>query len=140
MYADDLGEEPTPKQGLQKLAGRIWMVVPLVFLPLIMLYVFGFSAKTTEEYACALRLAEQDRQVAALIGEPLKPGFFAWTSYFESGGGQRQGRFSTALSGPRGRGRLIVEFYRTRIGSSLGLWLRTEGGEIEVYSGEYPCR
>jgi hypothetical protein len=108
-------------------------------IPLILLYVFGLSIKTTEEYACALDMAERSAQVIEVTGEPVTPGLFAWTSYFESGGGERQGQFSTSLSGPHGKGRLKVQFYRTPIGASLGIWFKTSEGETEVYNGTYPC-
>jgi hypothetical protein len=111
----------------------------LAIVPLILLYVFGFSIKTTEEYACVLDTAERSAQVIEVTGEPVKPGLFAWTSYFESGGGVRQGSFSTSLSGPRGEGRLKVQFYRTPIGATLGIWFKTSAGETVVYNGAYPC-
>ncbi len=112
----------------------------LAIIPLILLYVFGFSIKTSEEYACVLQLAEHSAEVVEITGEPLTPGLFAWTSYYESGGGLRQGRFSTLISGPRGKGTLIAEFYRTPVGATLGLWLKTGGEEIAVYYGNYPCQ
>ena len=108
-------------------------------VPLILLYVFGFSIKTTPEYDCVIRRARSSAQVIAITGEPLTPGLFAWTSYFESGGGLRQGRFSTTLSGPQGRAKIVAEFYRTPIGATLGIWLKTNEGEIEIYNGAYPC-
>jgi hypothetical protein len=111
----------------------------LAIVPLILLYVFGFSAKTTKEYACALDIVARDEQIIAIIGEPVTPGLFAWTTYFESEGGLRQGRFSTKLMGPDGKGTLIVEFYRAPIGDSFGLWFKTGGQELEIYYGDYPC-
>lgn len=140
MGVDDLSEDFSLKQAVQRFGKFAWMLALFAIAPLIMLYVFGFSAKTTEEYTCALRMAEQNPEVALRIGEPITPGLFAWTSYFESGGGLRQGRFSTGISGPRGKGTLIVEFYRTPVGSSLGVWLKTGREEFEVYYGSYPCR
>lgn len=118
---------------------RLFSLALFAIVPLILLYIFGFSIKTTEEYACALDTAERSAQVIAVTGEPVEPGLFAWTSYFESGGGERQGRFSTTLSGPRGKGRLIVQFYRTPIGASLDVWFKTSEGEITVFNGAYPC-
>jgi len=115
-------------------------LVPLAIVPLILLYAFGFSARTTKEYACALDIVAQDEQLVAITGEPVTPGLFVWTTYFESGGGLRQGRFSTKLAGPDGKGTLIVEFYRTPIGASYGLWFKTGGQELEIYYGDYPCR
>ena len=140
MYADDVNQDFSLKQAVQRLGKFAWTLALFAIVPLILLYVFGFSAKNTEEYACALRTAEQSAEVSRLIGEPITPGLFAWTSYFESGGGLRQGRFSTGVSGPRGKGTLIVEFYRTPVGATLGLWLKTGGEEITVYYGNYPCR
>ncbi len=140
MGVDDLSQDFSLKQVVQKLGKSFWVFALVAIGPLIMLYVFGFSAKTTEEYACALRMAEQNTEVALIIGEPITPGLFAWTFYFESGGGLRQGRFSTSISGPRGKGRLIVEFYRTPVGATLEVWLKTGGEEITVYYGNYPCR
>jgi len=109
-------------------------------IPLILLYVFGFSIKTTEEYACMLRTVEQSEDVLVVTGEPLTPGLFAWTSYFESGGGLRKGQFSTTVSGPKGRARIQAQFYRTPVGESLGIWLKRDRGEITIYNGSYPCR
>lgn len=111
----------------------------LAFVPLILLGVFGFAIKTTPEYDCVIGMARSSPQVAAAIGEPFTPGLFAWISYFESGGGLRQGRFSTTLSGPQGRAKLVAEFYRTPVGDSLDVWLKMQQQEIEIYSGRYLC-
>ena len=75
-----------------------------------------------------------------MTGAPVTPGLFAWISYFESGGGLRQGRFRTALSGPQGRTTLQVQFYRTPIGATMDIWIEAGKEEIDVYSGTYPCR
>lgn len=108
-------------------------------VPLILLYVFGFSIKTTSEYGCVIREINSSSQAVAVVGEPVTPGLFAWTSYFESGGGLRQGQFSTFISGPRGRAKIVAQFYRTPIGATLGIWLKTNEGETEIYNGAYPC-
>ncbi len=138
-----MSEEGLGGELLQTLRG-VWrwalVLVPLAIVPLVMLYVFGFSAKAMKEYACALDIAVQDEQLVAITGEPVTPGLFAWITYFESGGGLRQGRFSTRLTGPDGKGTLVVEFYRTPIGASYGLWFKTGGQELEIYYGDYPCR
>ncbi len=122
---------------------RWWYVLLLAIavavIPLILLYVFGFSIKTSDEYDCAIRMAEQSAQVIAVTGEPITPGLFAWTRYFESGPGLRQGYFSTAVSGPRGRGTLYVHFYRTPIGASFDVWFESGRQRFSVYSGDYRC-
>lgn len=95
--------------------------------------------QSRHEYDCVIQTTSQSAQVIAVTGEPVTPGLFAWTVYFESGGGLRQGQFYTALSGPRGRGRIQAQFYRTPIGATLGIWFKTSAEEIEVYNGRYPC-
>ena len=139
MTLGDDSDMPTPMSALRGCGRRLLSLAMFAIVPLILLYVFGFSIKTTEEYACALDIAESSARVIEITGEPVEPGLFAWTSYFESGGGERQGQFSTSLSGPRGKGRLKVQFYRTPIGATLGIWFRTSEGETEVYNGTYPC-
>ena len=109
-------------------------------VPLILLYVFGFAIKTTAEYKCVLRTVEGSEDVIVVTGEPQTPGLFAWTSYFESGGGLRQGQFSISVSGPKGRARIQAQFYRTPVGESLGIWLKKDRGEVTIYNGSSPCR
>ncbi len=122
----------------------LWRVVRTAALisamPLFLLYIFGLSVKTSAEYDCVIQTAGRSRLVVAVTGEPLTPGLFAWITYFESGGGLRQGQFFTTLSGPRVRGRIQAQFYRTPVGSTLGVWFKTNGQEMEIYNGEYPCR
>ncbi|GAB4503519.1 MAG: hypothetical protein Fur0043_05110 [Anaerolineales bacterium] len=115
------------------------LLLPAILLPAILLFAFGFFAKTTEEYACTLQMARQSPQVAAVTGEPLTPGLFAWMPYFESGGGLRQGAFFTKLSGPAGRGTLRAEFYRAPIGATLYITFKSGGEEKVIYDGAYPC-
>ncbi len=121
----------------------LWRVVRtaalIAILPLVLLYIFGFSVKTSAEYDCVMQTTRQSRQVISVTGEPLTPGLFAWITYFESGGGLRQGQFYTTLSGPRGRGRIQAQFYRTPVGATLGIRFKTGGEDVEVYYGEYPC-
>ncbi len=137
-------EGDTSAPAFQGVLRRWWDILGTLALvtivPLILLYVFGFSIKTTDEYACVLGIVEQSEDVVVVTGEPLTPGLFAWTSYFESGGGLRQGQFSTTVSGPKGRARIQAQFYRTPVGESLGIWLKKGREEITIYNGSYPCR
>jgi hypothetical protein len=135
-YQEKLSLQDVLRSGWRKIGSAALVAV----VPLILVYVFGFSIKTSDEYDCVLQTAGQSTQVISVTGEPITPGLFAWTSYFESGGGLRQGQFYTTLSGPRGRGRIQAQFYRTPIGATLGIWFKTGGEEIEVYNGAYPCR
>jgi len=125
---------------MKKILRSLGCLFALLFVPAILLFFFGFFARTTDEYACALQLARRESQVVAVTGEPVNPGLFAWTPFFESGGGLRQGVIITTLSGPTGSGRLRVEFYRTPIGETLYMTFKTGGEEKVIYDGAYPCR
>lgn len=136
-------EDQPPRKFRKALPGCLALLASLgmfAIVPLILLYVFGFSMKTTDEYACVLGIVEQSEDVIVVTGEPLKPGVFAWTTYFESGGGLRRGQFSTTFSGPKGRARIQAQFYRTPVGESLGIWLKKGREETTIYNGSYPCR
>ena len=113
----------------------------LVALPIaILLYVFGFSAKSGAEYKCVMRIAGESKQVAAVTGSPIKPGLFAWTKFSESGGVTSQGAFFTSISGPKGDGTIDASYYHSPTGDSLGIWFTSHNEEIEVYNGIYPCK
>ncbi len=140
MRTDSDTTTPVFQGVLRRWWGILGTLALVAIVPLILLYVFGFSIKTTDEYACVLGIVEQSEDVIVVTGEPLTPGFFAWTSYFESGGGLRQGQFSTTVSGPKGRARIQAQFYRTPVGESLGIWLKKGREEITIYNGSYPCR
>ena len=127
------------KHALRKVGQKALIILAIAAFPLFMLYIFGYSIKSSEEYACVLQIPERNRQVLAVTGDPVTPYFFAWISYFESGGGERQGNFSTGISGPNGSGTIQAQFYRTPVGQSLGIWFSSAGTEIEVYNGHYPC-
>lgn len=137
--------EGTTHAPTRRRAGTLtWLIRAIEFggallLPVILLYVFGLSARTTEEYACTMRLLEENFIVLREVGRPIRPGLFAWTSYFESAGGMRQGAFSTTISGPNGRAKVRVRFYRTPIGARLYVGLKTSVDEIVLYDGAYPC-
>ncbi|MDI6768645.1 MAG: hypothetical protein QMD04_03100 [Anaerolineales bacterium] len=117
--------------------GCVWLtIIPMLA---IALGFFGFFMKTTDEYACAIQTVRQSPRVVALIGEPVTPGLFAWTPFFESGGGLRQGILFTTISGPKGSGTLRAEFYRTPIGATLYMIFKAGGEELVIYDGVYPC-
>jgi hypothetical protein len=113
----------------------------LIAIPIIiLLYIFGFSIKTTSEYSCVMHIAEESEQVISVTGSPIKPGLFAWTKYSESGGATSQGAFFTSISGPQGDGTIDVSYYHSPTGDSLGIWFKSHNEEIEVYNGMYPCQ
>jgi len=126
-----------PRRGC--LAGLGCFLVTGVLPLTILLFVFGFFAKTTAEYACIVEAAQRHPAVVAAVGQPVSPGLFAWTQFFEISGAVRQGAFSTSLSGPLGRGRLRGEFYRAPLGATMRVTFKTDGKEIELYSGPYLC-
>jgi hypothetical protein len=123
-----------------KRAGRILGIAALAaILPGVLAYVFCFSIKSAPEYRCALGVLADSGQVASIAGSPLTPGLIAWTRFYESGGMLTQGAFTTHVSGPDGGGSVEVNFYRAPVGATLGVWFTSNGEEIVVYDGEYPC-
>jgi len=124
---------------MKKFSRFVLILLLSLSLPAILLFFFGFFAKTTDEYTCAIQTASQDRQVIAVAGEPVTPGLFAWMPFFESSGGLTQGVVNTTLSGPNGRGRLHAECYRSPVGSTLYLTFESGGEEIALHDGAYPC-
>ena len=113
----------------------------LVALPIaILLYVFGFSAKSSAEYKCVMRMAEENQQVISVTGSPIKPGLFAWTKYYESGGATSQGAFFTSISGSKGDATIDATYYHSPTGDSLGIRFTSRNGETEIYNGRYPCK
>lgn len=135
----DINPGFSTKSPLTQILRLLGSLLLALLVPGILIYAFGFSMKATAEYTCALRMVERDAQAVAMLGEPLTPGLFAWTPYFESGGGERRGQFSTSVSGPRGHGSIRAQFYRTPLGGMLGVWLKIVGEEYEIYNGTYPC-
>ena len=140
MSADEYGNSITVQGRLRALWRLIRTIALSAILPLFLLYIFGFSIKTSAEYDCVMRTAGRSARVVAVTGDPTTPGLFAWITYFRSGSELRQGHFFTTLSGPRGRGWIKAKFYHTPVGASLGIWFKTGGEEVEIYNGAYPCQ
>jgi predicted ferric reductase len=137
---DEKNSLPNTMTGsLRSLWRNLWVAISIAIVPIILLYVFGFSIKTTPEYDCAMQMVEKSRQVIQVTGSPIKPGQFAWTKFFESGGMLRQGAFFTSISGPAGSGRIDVNFYRAPVGESLAIWFTSKGVETKIFDDGYPC-
>ncbi|MGC9467748.1 MAG: cytochrome c oxidase assembly factor Coa1 family protein [Anaerolineae bacterium] len=107
---------------------------------LFFVFIFGFSIKGTEEYACAMQQVRQSEVVAQALGEPIEPGFVAWLYQRETGGAMARASFSTSISGPRGRGRIRVDAYRAPVGAYLLVQFKEDGDWIDIYADAYPCR
>ena len=95
------------------------IVVGIAFVVFIITVVFG-AMRSSEPYREAVARAERDPRVIALLGTPIKPG------YFFSGSVNTQNRdgnatFDIPLSGPKGKATLRVEAVKKR-----GRWTYTE--------------
>ena len=129
---------------LKEIVTRLWKVTiglaQLIFFPAFMLFIFGFSIKLSGAYACIMQIVEQDPRVIAEIGEPVIPGFFAWTTSYEGGFGYSTGHFYTSVSGPRGRGRIEAAFQSDPIYDILmNIKFKIHGVETELYRGALAC-
>jgi len=136
-----LNESVSP---LKEIVIRIWKLgigfLQLVFIPAILFFVFGFSIKLTDAYVCIIQIVEQDPRVNEEIGEPITPGFLAWTTSYEGGFGYSTGHFYTSVSGPQGNGRIEASFESDPIYNLLvNIKLKVNGEETEIYRGAYEC-
>lgn len=136
-----------PVQGcLGRFAGilgpRLWIPVVLMFLlPFGGLFVlfFGLHIKWTQVYACSLAQARRSPAVMAEIGDPVTPGFFAWSSSYIQEGSVVDATYYTALEGPKGNGTLYVRWYSAPVGSSLQMHLNKDGRTLPAYAGPAQC-
>lgn len=106
----------------------------------IMIYVFAFSAKSTDAYMCGVEMARQHERVIEALGGPASAGTFAWTSYYESAGRRSEGSLSTTLVGPSGEGDLQIDFFRTPGTSSFMLVFEHQDVSHTLYQGAWPCK
>lgn len=125
------------------LLNRLWLPVSLLVLLVFggfFFVLFGFAIKWTEAYACSIAEARRSPSVIAQLGEPVDPGFFAWSFGYSQQLSVTDTSFSTALTGPKGQGTLRVRWYNSPVGSSLQMVLDKDGSQHSVYSGSIPCR
>lgn len=109
-------------------------------MTLLMIYIFGFSVKNTDEYACALEQAQRSPVVMRELGQPVEAGRLAWLYSRESGGGRATASFGTAVSGPHGRSQIRANSYLAPVGSYLLVQYKSAEGWLDIYNGDYPCR
>ena len=136
-----ISESVSPLGGcIARLWGSLLAWLSPLFFVAFMLFVFGFSIKFSDAYDCIMQAVEQDPQVIRAIGEPVTPGFFAWTTSYEGGFGYSSGHFYTAVSGLRGRGRIEAAFQSDPIYDLLiSIRFKFQGEETEIYRGAYEC-
>ncbi len=104
-----------------------------------MIFIFGFSIKSSVMYSCALQMARRNADVIKLIGTPIKADTFAWIDNYESSGSSETGRFNTQLSGPKGSGTLNVDGSHNSRSTRLDVTFETGNKTIQVSSGSAAC-
>ena len=124
----------------KNIVGRLLILIAVFAFVGIFVYVFGFHAKGTDGYACALELARRSPLVAGELGAPVEAGLFAWTSNYSQEGSVTDASFRTTLEGPKGKGGLRVRWYDSPIGSAMRVELKMGGRTRVVYEGTIPCR
>lgn len=118
-----------------------WIIV-LIFLLCFggfFFALFGWAIKLTDAYTCAIAQARRNAVVIAALGEPIEPGFFAWSGAYRREASVTDTSFRTELHGSKGRGTLRVYWYTAPIGSSLRMDLEKDGRSQIVYSGPVNC-
>lgn len=93
------------------LSGLIFI---LVFIPLFMLPLMGMMKG--EAYDLSLAEIQKSEDVIALIGEPIKPGYFV-TGSVSTSGPDGQASLQYSISGPNGKATAIAYAYK-----ELGEW------------------
>jgi hypothetical protein len=86
------------------------VVVLLLVLGGIAAFVYGIFAlmRNSDSYQEAVRRAQEHQEVRQVLGEPVEPGWYL-TGSVSSGQGTGQAKLRIPLSGPLGRGTLVVE-------------------------------
>jgi len=128
-------ETSTPKRRGCGLFGFLFALGMIAFFA----FMFGYFIKTTDEYACVLQITQQHDALVRNLGEPIEPGLIAWLSRYGGEGSQFEASFRTAVSGPRGNGRIRAQIYRNPVGSAMKIEFSGDGGDILIYDGPYQC-
>jgi hypothetical protein len=124
----------------KNIMSRFLIFVAVLAFVGIFVYVFGFHAKGTNGYACALEVSRRSPVVADELGAPVEAGLFAWTSHYSQEGSVTDASFRTTLEGPKGKGGLRVRWYASPVGSAMRVVLERGGRTRVVYEGTIPCR
>ncbi len=107
---------------------------------LIMVLGFGLGIKLTDEYACTMAVVQQHPQVIEELGQPLEPGFLAWTQNYESVPNGVKMYFTSSVSGPGGSGQVRANIHRWSTSSSYMIEYQDLAGDwVRLYSGSDPC-
>ena len=117
-------------------------IVPVALLAFggIFVYVFGLHIKGTDAYDCSLEVARRSPVVVEGLGEPVRAGFFAWTSNYLQEGSVTDASFRITLEGPKGKGTLKVRWYSSPVGAVMRLELEKGRRRHIVYEGAVPCQ
>jgi len=117
-----------------------FIVASLAALPVLFVSIFALGIRWTDAYACSITEAKRSPALIAAIGEPVEPGFFAWSFAYRQEGSTTDAAYSTNVSGPKGAGTLRVQFYRSPVGSSLAMDLEKDGNTDVVHRGPAQCQ
>jgi hypothetical protein len=101
---------------------------------------FGLGIKLTEDYTCTMTVIQQHQLVIEELGQPLKPGFLAWTrSYASNQNGVRMD-FTSSISGPHGSRQVRANIHRLSVSESYLIEYQNLAGDwVQLYSGSNPC-
>ncbi len=118
--------------------GLFWIIFSLGMIALFA-FMFTYFIKMTDEYACVLQITRQNDDLVRALGEPIEPGFFAWSSKYGGEGQQFEASFGTAVSGPRDKGNIRAQIYRSPVGSAMTIEFSGAAGDVLIYDGPYQC-
>jgi hypothetical protein len=126
---------------MKKAGTALFALVMFVGMTGLFAYIFLFSVKRTDAYACALEQAARSSEVTRVTGQPLEGGILTYLSSRETQGATARTIFSTSVSGPLGSGRIRADINQAPANSFMLLQFEPDGGDyVDIYVGEFPCR
>ena len=106
------------------------VIAAAIAFALVLTFSIMLALRSTAAYRAGMESASRSREVVALVGEPVRAGFFVRGGVR---GGGRRASLHARLSGPRGKGTL--EIRAVRVGEEMRfnvLKFHSEGRVIDL--------
>lgn len=119
----------------------IAVLIPVIMIVGIFGLVFGglyFGSKSTEEFKCAMTEINKNPEAIEVLGKPIEDGYLVLPN-IEISGPTRRVNFSVPVTGSKSSGNLSVNSYRDGFRSDFLMMLKTDGKNIELHRGSFPC-
>lgn len=110
---EQITAQPAPKtRWRRKLFLGSGAIIGIAALVVALLTFIEHETKSSDVYRISITRAEQSRDIATIVGLPIKPGWLVTGEITESTDGTGRARLGIPLDGPRGGGTLHVQAQR----------------------------